>query len=415
VVEHKHYIQGPGGPVAVYTQRSSGNDTRYLHTDHLGSVESITDEAGNVVARLSFEPHGKRITGGGALTSRGFTGHEMDDESGLINMNAREYDPVLGRFLSPDTIVEAGFGQGLNRYSYVLNNPLSYVDPTGRRSLRDAWRNVRRIAEDAAKIYVAQQTISMFAATGYVIAGPVGGVQGARMGYNVVRAYRDGASLSDLAEYTARGYATMWAMQYVSNWMGPGPAARMMTGGIAGYLGTGDSEGFWRGFASGAVPNGFGITEYSTDPFANFVLGVLTDGVRGYIRNGEEGARDQIRAGLFNNAAGHVIGYVNSRGASPVFREGVWVYAVEGAGERFTPMAIGNVVSGSQSSQSDETAGIVRSLDVPHTWRHELAHANEQGSAGAFYLPLHIVSQGLGHLSEPLVGWRNVSVRECPS
>jgi len=63
--------------------------------------------------------------------TRGYTGHEMDASTGLINMNARLYDPVLGRFLSADTIVpSAGNMQGFNRYSYALNNPLTYIDPT---------------------------------------------------------------------------------------------------------------------------------------------------------------------------------------------------------------------------------------------------------------------------------------------
>jgi len=97
------------------------------------------------VQRLAYDAHGKRrnpnwtdpIGPIASLTPRGFTGHEMDDEYGLINMNAREYDPVIGRFLSADTIVGAGFGQGLNRYSYVRNNPLSYTDPTGMFSLKN--------------------------------------------------------------------------------------------------------------------------------------------------------------------------------------------------------------------------------------------------------------------------------------
>jgi len=63
---------------------------------------------------------------------RGFTGHEHLREFGLINMNARLYDPVLGRFLSPDPYVQApDFSQSFNRYSYCLNNPLIYTDPDG--------------------------------------------------------------------------------------------------------------------------------------------------------------------------------------------------------------------------------------------------------------------------------------------
>ncbi|WP_314263167.1 RHS repeat-associated core domain-containing protein [Hoylesella nanceiensis] len=59
-------------------------------------------------------------------------GHEMLNEFNLINMNGRVYDPVLGRFLSPDKYVQEGDNsQNYNSYSYCLNNPLKYVDPSG--------------------------------------------------------------------------------------------------------------------------------------------------------------------------------------------------------------------------------------------------------------------------------------------
>jgi len=66
------------------------------------------------------------------LPKRGYTGHEMIDEFGLINMNGRIYDPQLCRFLAPDRFVQApGNSQSFNRYSYCLNNPLKYTDPSG--------------------------------------------------------------------------------------------------------------------------------------------------------------------------------------------------------------------------------------------------------------------------------------------
>ncbi len=62
----------------------------------------------------------------------GYTGHEMLPEFGIINMNGRLYDPVLGRFFSPDPYVQfVGSPQSYNRYSYCLNNPLKYTDPSG--------------------------------------------------------------------------------------------------------------------------------------------------------------------------------------------------------------------------------------------------------------------------------------------
>ncbi|MEM0930373.1 MAG: RHS repeat-associated core domain-containing protein [Pseudomonadota bacterium] len=73
---------------------------------------------------------------GGALTSsvmsRGFTGHEMLDDTDLVQMNGRIYDPSLGKFLSADPFIQDKYlAASLNRYSYVWNNPLSYTDPSG--------------------------------------------------------------------------------------------------------------------------------------------------------------------------------------------------------------------------------------------------------------------------------------------
>ncbi len=69
---------------------------------------------------------------GGVPTDFGFAGHRYDSNTGLIYMGARYYDPKLGRFISPDpTVPEPGNPQSLNRYSYVENNPLKFIDPYG--------------------------------------------------------------------------------------------------------------------------------------------------------------------------------------------------------------------------------------------------------------------------------------------
>ncbi|MFY7883555.1 MAG: RHS repeat-associated core domain-containing protein, partial [Dolichospermum sp.] len=62
---------------------------------------------------------------------RGFTGHEHLDEFGLINMNNRLYDPVIARMLSVDNFVQNSTLKGYNRFTYALNNPLKYTDPSG--------------------------------------------------------------------------------------------------------------------------------------------------------------------------------------------------------------------------------------------------------------------------------------------
>ncbi len=143
-----HYIFAGSSRVAIRTTDDAptpGDSLRYLHRDHLGSVDTITDAAGAVVERLSYGAFGKRRVAAGANawtdpalaiaavnTPRGFTGHEHLDDFQLVHMNGRVYDPSLGRFMSADPFVQFPEStQGLNRYSYVNNNPLSFTDPSG--------------------------------------------------------------------------------------------------------------------------------------------------------------------------------------------------------------------------------------------------------------------------------------------
>jgi len=146
--EYVNYVFAGERRVAVYARDNGATPNeavRYLHQDHLGSVDTITDESGGVVERLSYDAWGKRRTASGedawkdsvipitaATTPRGFTDHEHLDDFELVHMNGRVYEPVLGRFLSPDPFVQYPEStQGFNRYTYAVNNPLSFTDPNG--------------------------------------------------------------------------------------------------------------------------------------------------------------------------------------------------------------------------------------------------------------------------------------------
>ena len=84
---------------------------------------------------------------GSAPTDYGFTGQRLDSSSALMYYGARYYDPVLGRFISADSIVpSAGNPQGLNRYAYVYNNPLRYRDPSGNWPWDDLWTWIQNMA-----------------------------------------------------------------------------------------------------------------------------------------------------------------------------------------------------------------------------------------------------------------------------
>jgi RHS repeat-associated protein len=110
-----------------------GGEKLFYHNDHLGGVNVITDINGLVAQLIEYDPWGKisRSEGGGEGIIR-FTGQKLDVESGLLYYGGRYYDPELGRFISPDPFVPEMFNpQSLNRYAYVNNNPVNYVDPSG--------------------------------------------------------------------------------------------------------------------------------------------------------------------------------------------------------------------------------------------------------------------------------------------
>ena len=165
-VDWKHYLFAEGRAVALYSRKSTGANTlSYLLRDHQGSVDAITSSSGALVVRESYDPYGNRrgpawsgsppagdLTTINGLTRRGYTGHEMLDSTGLIHMNGRVQDPLLGRFVSADPNVDIGLGsQGWNRYSYVGNNPLSRADPSGFYSSRSD-RRARWIGGDDSSL-----------------------------------------------------------------------------------------------------------------------------------------------------------------------------------------------------------------------------------------------------------------------
>jgi RHS repeat-associated protein len=140
---YRHYVQAGDKVVAVVERVGTTNTKQFLHRDHQGSVVKVTNASGTVDQALAFDAWGLRRDAsdwsalgspfaGSHETERGYTGHEHLDTVGLIHMNGRVQDPVLGRFISADPFIQAPFNtQSHNRYSYVWNNPTSYIDPTG--------------------------------------------------------------------------------------------------------------------------------------------------------------------------------------------------------------------------------------------------------------------------------------------
>jgi RHS repeat-associated protein len=153
-LDYRHYIFAGSELVGIYSRQSTGTNTmRYVLGDHQSSFSGILSSTGTLDVGESFAAFGNRRyseTWSGAPTNveentingisrQGYTGQTaLGVSMGLIHMNGRIEDAITGRFLSPDpTIPDPGNTQSFNRYSYVNNNPLSRVDPTGFDDLPD--------------------------------------------------------------------------------------------------------------------------------------------------------------------------------------------------------------------------------------------------------------------------------------
>jgi RHS repeat-associated protein len=114
------------------TIATAAETTTYVLPDAQGTVLAREDAHGNIIARYDYRPYGAQQTGPRA-SAPGYTGHVNDADSGLVYMQARYYDPLIGRFLSTDPMGPSPANlQHFNRYSYAYNNPVRFTDPDGR-------------------------------------------------------------------------------------------------------------------------------------------------------------------------------------------------------------------------------------------------------------------------------------------
>jgi RHS repeat-associated protein len=194
--EYRHYIGGPDGTIGIRTvavdasnnvltsAAGQGQTTRYWFKDHLGSPASEYDAGAVNLTPLGFDTWGlrRKNTSANSFTQslttadlasyqspRGYTGHEHLDDVGLIHMNGRIYDPMIGRFMQPDPVISEPYNsQNFNRYAYVLNNPLMYTDPSG----YSTWTEVRRPVAAIVVAVITYNVVGAYAAA-YAFEGTI--------------------------------------------------------------------------------------------------------------------------------------------------------------------------------------------------------------------------------------------------
>ncbi|MFM9881277.1 MAG: RHS repeat-associated core domain-containing protein [Burkholderiaceae bacterium] len=334
LTEHKHYLEAGGMVFALQVTRSGNLTTggtggsakpaqslTYLHVDHLGSVAVVTDDSGSVIERLAFDPWGKRRFPNGMADSsdsivgltldRGYTLHEQLDEMGVIHMNGRIYDPLIGRFMSADPFIQAPENlQSHNRYAYVMNNPLSYTDPSGYFSLKKLFRAAVVIAvayfTGGAVLGSSWALCTSAGATwGSVVAGAVGGFAGSLVasGGDLKAAFQGALTGAIFAGIGSLAQAGQWGDAARIGAHAAGGCITSVAGG--GQCGSGALAAGFGKFATlygpGWVQNPQGFEQVASGTAYTAVAG----GIGSVLGGGkfENGARTAAYGYLFNQVA----------------------------------------------------------------------------------------------------------------
>lgn len=248
------YIMSGETRIALRT----GLDVKYYHADHLGSTAAISDRSGAVLEAVAYYPYGATRTDTGRVRmNHKFTGQELDSETDLYFYGARYYDPQLGKFITPDSLVVDGTNpQELNRYAYALNNPLRYTDPTG----HSFWDKVGdffdskagRIGTAIAIVAVSvalipftggTSSVFLYVALGEVIGAAAGGIAAARAGGDISAGILVGTIAGGIG-----GATGFYAGPAAASLFG---GAETMGGAIAGGAAAGALNGAAMGVAGG--------------------------------------------------------------------------------------------------------------------------------------------------------------------
>lgn len=328
ITQYKHHIYAGDTEVAMQVRTLKNNvkqpdEFRYLHADALGNIDTITDSHGAVLQRIAYSPFGtRRVTASNdpdyqAWTDRGFTGHEHLDGLGLIHMNARLYDPEIGRFLSPDTYIQAPYNsQNYNRYSYVLNNPLKYTDPSGHffSSLLNLIEKIGSFLVSYAPT-IAGIAVAAFLGPGAtflqaVMHGAAAGFVGGLVGSGSLRGALEGAFWGGITAGAAHGIghgfgggsspSPFGAGKWLVHGIAQGTISELRGGNFqSGFVGA--VAGSVAGGASGRVMNSFGTSNLGTSTTVTAIFGGLASKASG--GSFEDGAVSAAFTYLFNDAA----------------------------------------------------------------------------------------------------------------
>jgi RHS repeat-associated protein len=264
-VSTKHIFAGANRICSV---ESTGNQY-FIHPDHLGSSNLVTDKDGNQVSLTEYTPYGTtNVHKGPDVTNYKFTDKELDAATGLYYNGDRYYDPELGRFTQADTVIQAPYDpQSLNRYSYCRNNPLNLTDPSGNKwSWKKFWQS---FAGAALGAFLTVVLGPMGFGMSLTMAGMIGGMAGGALSGGLAGGWKGafiGAALGGVF-----GAVGGWAVAGEHTFV----LGAMFAGGV-GYAAATDSWDSFAGGLAGGIAGGLvggGIASTYSEQFANFRAG----------------------------------------------------------------------------------------------------------------------------------------------
>ncbi len=261
---------------AVFTKNNNASEILFPLKDYLGSITHIVKQDGRIVQEVDYDAWGmlrkpdsheyygtEPSDAPDLILGRGYTGHERIWENGLINMNARLYDPLMCRFLSPDPQMQFPyFSQGHNRFSYALNNPMRYVDEDGEFLWFVVGAAVIGGVINVATHWDAIQAGGFWAGAKYFATGAIAGGVGAAAGIGIAGVL---------------GGPMMGAVAGTTGFVN-GMITSATFGASSGFiLGTGNSLIQGEGFGNSLVN---GLTQGAIDGLINGVAGGIGGGVK---------------------------------------------------------------------------------------------------------------------------------------
>ncbi|MDK1313506.1 SpvB/TcaC N-terminal domain-containing protein [Pseudoalteromonas sp. R96] len=254
--------------------------TKWLFTDHQGSTIVVTNSEHTVLTRYAYDIFGKQreveqntdligeVFNNISDNLRAYTGHEpvsLGGDKRIIHMNGRIYDSETGRFMQADPFVQAPSNlQNYNAYSYVLNNPLSYTDPSG--YLFSALKGVSKFLKKNWRVIAA-------AAATYFTAGAAAGW---------ANSWAISMGMSQTATISVMGSTITATAVSTTGSIVAGAISGAIAGAVGGYIATGSGKGAWSGALSGAVFGGIGKAMSAggiTNPAAQMGIHAVAGGV----------------------------------------------------------------------------------------------------------------------------------------